>query len=183
MRYWYWGTISCHCDNFRCHQWRQRCKISDILFSMSSCTMTRIFLSNSCRCTESIRNNHWVFCVIMHLCLMKPMSVSFHAKQCPSHSISIRMCLRYLVNTFVCLLYTPGQKSTDFFQIAVTPSGHFWYSSNEKLSQIPFLWICEIYIWMQLLWSSDPKQWANFQILMSIRQNVKMYNFDNSLYQ
>ena len=27
------GTVSCHNDNLRCHQWRQSCQIDDLLFS------------------------------------------------------------------------------------------------------------------------------------------------------
>ena len=28
------GTVSCHSDNLRCHQWRQSCQIDNLLFSV-----------------------------------------------------------------------------------------------------------------------------------------------------
>ena len=67
-------------------------------------------LSNSCRWIEIIANSHWVLSVIILPCPMKRINV-YHSKHCLLYSSSVRICLRYYVNTSVCLLYVSSSHS------------------------------------------------------------------------
>ena len=46
------GTVSCHYDNLRCHQWRQSCEIDDLLFQR---TILRNIYTSCAYCITAIK--------------------------------------------------------------------------------------------------------------------------------